>query len=356
MATKAKPGRALSNLASEALDRAEAHKARAVAKIRSRPVPRGDAEAHRQRGLARLRAATAGQPTKVLRLDITNVLSGNDYSAQLAIGSKGAVANVLLDTGSSTLAIEPAAYSGAGDTDLKATTLIQLITYGTGGWAGPVVTTTATFGTGADQIALPKCPIAITSVQEKGNFQGVSGIMGLAYNGLNDAFDFKTYLTGHGKTSAYPWPFGKAWKTFIAGFKTLLQNAGAAHVELKPYFDQVEEGGVVANKFAFYTLRSWVSMRRGAAAAAVKADPLNKGYFILGGVPRRRANRRPRRTDHRAACRGQSPRSWKMRPGPPLPGEHETTAHPPWRGAPHRAHGRSPTICRRRPRLATCSA
>jgi hypothetical protein len=40
---------------------------------------------------------------------------------------------------------------------------------------------------------------------------------------------------------------------------------------------------VVANKFAFYTLRSWVSLRSGTTVAAVTADPLNKGYFIPGG-------------------------------------------------------------------------
>jgi hypothetical protein len=126
------------------------------------------------------------------------VPSGNDYSAQLTIGAKGAVANVILDTGSSTLAVEPAVYSGAGDKDLNPTTLIQLVTYGTGGWAGPVVNTTLTFSLGTGQVVLPTCPIAITSVQEKGDFQGVTGIMGLAYNGLNNAFDFKTYLAGQG--------------------------------------------------------------------------------------------------------------------------------------------------------------
>src|SRR5215472_10377692 len=144
MATLTK--RAPSNLAKGAFEWAKARKARAAVKIRSRGS-RDDAEAHRQRGIARLKAATGGGgATKVLRIDITNVLTGNDYSAHLVIGSKGAVANVILDTGSSTLAVEPSVYSGAGDTLLKPTTLIQLVTYGTGGWAGPVVDTTLTFG------------------------------------------------------------------------------------------------------------------------------------------------------------------------------------------------------------------
>jgi hypothetical protein len=74
--TKSKPG--VSDLASNALERAEAQKARAITKAHFRVVPRPDAEAHRQRGLARLKAATRGGPTKVMRIGITNVLSGND--------------------------------------------------------------------------------------------------------------------------------------------------------------------------------------------------------------------------------------------------------------------------------------
>jgi hypothetical protein len=273
----------LSELATTAFDTETTHKARAIAKARSRRYSRGDAEAHRQRGRARVMAATHGGPSKVLRIAITNVLSGNDYSATIAIGSKGAKADVILDTGSSTLAVEPSVYAGSGDADLKASTLVQLVTYGTGGWAGPIVDTTLTLGPSGSQVVLPGCPLAITSVQEQGNFQGVTGIMGLAYNGLNTAFDFQGYLAGKHKSASFPWPFGKAWKSFLTGFAKLVKTAQATEVEVKPYFDQVEEGGVVANKFAFYTLRSWVSLRKGTTAAAVIGDPLNKGYFILGG-------------------------------------------------------------------------
>lgn len=283
METTAISAPAISDLANGAIDIAETHKARVIAKAKARRIARGDAEAHRLRGIARLQAATKGAPTKILRLEITNVLSGNDYSARLAIGSKGAVANVILDTGSSTLAVEPSVYSGVGDEDLKPSTLLQLITYGTGGWAGPMVDTTLAFGADAAQVVLPNCPIAITTVQESGNFQGVTGIMGLAYNGLNSAFDFSAYLATQGKESTFPWPFGKVWSNFLAGFRGLMQRARATGVEVKPYFDQLEESGVVANKFAFYTLRSWVSMRLGATVEAVSADPLNKGFFILGG-------------------------------------------------------------------------
>ena len=50
---------------------------------------------------------------------------------------------------------------------------------------------------------------------------------------------------------------------FLGGFRGLLQKAQATEVDVKPYFDQLEEAGVVANKFAFYTLRSWICLRHG---------------------------------------------------------------------------------------------
>jgi hypothetical protein len=269
----------LSELANTAFEWANTRRGHRAARIRT-PHSREDAEAHRLRGIARLKAASGGAPPKVLRIPLTNVLSGNDYSAELAIGSKGAVANVILDTGSSTLAVEPSVYSGAGDGDLSPTTWLQLVTYGTGGWAGPVVNTTLNFG----GIALPGAPVAITSVQQKGNFQGVTGIMGLAYNGLNDAFDFRGYLGANGKTGSYPWPFaGQSWSAFSTAWEQLRQSADAQQIDVKPYFDQLEMHGVVANKFAFYTLRSWVSLRQGNSAAAASGDPLNRGYFVLGG-------------------------------------------------------------------------
>jgi hypothetical protein len=281
MATATKAGHETSDLAVSAMDRVEARKAHMIAKAGFHDGSRPDAEPHRLRGLARLKAATGGGPTKVLRLAITNALDYSDYSAELAIGANGAIANVILDTGSSTLAVEPAVYSGAGDQNLTPTTLAQLVTYGTGGWGGPVVNTTVTLGPSGAQVPLPNCPLAITSVQQKGNFQGVTGIMGLAYNGLNTAYDFKSYLDQQNKTSTYPWPFSKVWMAFYNRFHALFEQPNQPSV--KPYFDQLEEAGVVANKFAFYTLRSWSSLRHGTTAAAIAADPLNKGYFILGG-------------------------------------------------------------------------
>jgi len=263
--------------AERAIHTARGRRHRAVQKFLHAPE-------RRLAGLKRVMAATAGAAPRVVRILITNVYDGSDYSAQLQIGSGNAVANVILDTGSSTLAVDPTVYNGAGDTDLQVTSYAQLVTYGTGGWAGPVVTTNVSFGTGANEVTLTGSFLAITQVQEPGNFQGVSGIAGLAYNGLNTAFDLQTYLAAKGKHATYPWLFPKkSWAAFEKYFSALTELNHVQQTTLTPYFDQVEDNGILANKFAFYTLRSWVSFRAGADQAAVAKDPLNNGVFVLGG-------------------------------------------------------------------------
>lgn len=239
-------------------------------------------ERHRLAGIRRLAAAPGA--AKILRIPITNVLDGSDYSAKLYVGSAKAAADVILDTGSSTLAVDPSIYDGRNDKNLKTTTYGQLVLYGTGGWAGPVVNTSLSFGGAQSNVTLDSAPVAIAAVQQPGNFEGVKGIMGLAYNGLNAAYDFKSYFAKLKKPqTTYPWPFpGKNFKTFSVSFKALIKTNNVPEPDITPYFDELEDNNVVANKFAFYTLRSWVSMRAGSAQA-VAADPLNQGFFILGG-------------------------------------------------------------------------
>jgi hypothetical protein len=53
-------------------------------------------------------------------------------------------------------------------------------------------------------------------------------------------------------------------------------------MDVPPYFNKLEQKGIVANKFAFYTLRSWVS-KKSQSKEAIARDPLNNGFFIMGG-------------------------------------------------------------------------
>jgi len=238
-----------------------------------------DAEQHRLAGLRRL--LESGLPPRIARIPITNVHCGSDYTAKIGIGSEHATADVILDTGSSALAVSPTAYDGSGDAHLKATTDAQIVHYGIGGWAGPVVNTSVGFGPG---VSLRSTSIALWSVQEMGVFNGATGIMGLAYSGLNAVYDLAAYFEQKKPPdTTYPWPFPEQdFATFAGDFKQLRKQYGIHSRSVAPYFDDLESNGVVANKFAFHTLRSWVC-RRAGSQDAIAMDPLNQGLLVLGG-------------------------------------------------------------------------
>jgi len=237
------------------------------------------AEQHRLDGIQRLQAA--GVPPQIACIPITNVFCGSDYSARIAIGSEHAVADVVLDTGSSTLAVSPSAYDGTGDAHLQATTNAQVVHYGIGGWAGPMVNTSVGFG---PDVSLASTSLALWSVQDTSIFKGATGIMGLAYNGLNHAYDLASWFEQEQMAaSSHPWPFpDQDFATWDSDFRQLIKKYGIHGQPIAPYFDDLESSGVVANKFAFHTHRSWVSKRAGSDAA-IAGDPLNQGIFVLGG-------------------------------------------------------------------------
>jgi Eukaryotic aspartyl protease len=228
-------------------------------------------------------ASSGAAAPKTLRIPITNVFDGSDYSAAIRIGSQGTPANVILDTGSSTLAVVPSVYQGANDTNMEPTTYAQQVLYGTGGWIGPIVNTSLSFGdTDGNEVTLPSAPIAITVSQAPNNFTGVDGIMGLAFASLNTAFDLKAYLTGKvNPPVTMPWPFPAG--NFATASKHLNEiTKSMKPVEIEPYFTELESQDLTANKFAFYTLRSWVRCASNNKSA-IAADPWNQGIFILGG-------------------------------------------------------------------------
>jgi len=58
------------------------------------------------KGVQRTMASVAAAAPKTVRIPINNVYGGGDYTAQLSVGSRGAIVNVIMDTGSSTLAVK----------------------------------------------------------------------------------------------------------------------------------------------------------------------------------------------------------------------------------------------------------
>lgn len=221
-----------------------------------------------------------------LRIPISNVYGGGDYTAQILIGSQKDPANVILDTGSSTLAVKPKAYDASQDKDLEATAYAQDVTYGTGGWAGPVIKSTVELKGTAHSVSLPSTHLAITSNAQPHNFGQADGILGLAYHSLNNAYDLGDYLSQHDVKPpvTYPWPFSGLQNTTAAIRQFQGQLRSFPEQDIEPYFTNLEQQGYVANKFAFYTLRSSVNVTsKTETYAAALHDPLNQGFFVLGG-------------------------------------------------------------------------
>ncbi len=213
---------------------------------------------------------------KPLRVPITNVHGGGDYTAEIRIGSGGTKANVILDTGSSTLAVIPKVYDVKGDSAATPTPLAQDVIYGTGGWAGPVVTTKIALGS----VSLDAY-IAVTADDEPGGFGAADGIMGLAYNVLNNAYNLSSYLEEQGHEAVtYPWPFPtKNTSAAVQQVQSFLQRM--PEEDLPPYFTALKDAGIEKDIFAFYTQRSVPSLR----SAKPEDDSLNQGFFVMGGGP-----------------------------------------------------------------------
>jgi hypothetical protein len=194
-----------------------------------------------------------------IRIPINNVLLGNDYTGKLYVGAQRCEVNLLLDTGSSTLAVEQRSYDPRKDPDAKVTNLVQEVAYGDGSkWIGSVVQTDMTVSASSRSIELPGVSVAVAYHETANMFGKAQGILGLAYQRLDDAIDVH-------KPTVPP--------------KYTPNDVRAGHrVFVEPYFTQLERSGLVVDKYAFYTRRS---VRRASANPA--SDPMNNGFLIIGG-------------------------------------------------------------------------
>jgi hypothetical protein len=223
-------------------------------------VPKGSKKAtYKARRILSAAVSLGGKmSTTTVRLPITNVYMDGDYTGSIYVGSQKRLCNVILDTGSSTLAIDGNVYNVTKDTSAEITDIAQEVGYEDGSsWVGGVVMTDVTVG---DQtLVLPQVPVAVAYHETSNMFGNSNGILGLAYTRLNSAF------TMPGPTIPPKYTYNQ------------IQAGKMTHIN--PYFTQLETAGLVADKFAFYTKRSEINM----ATAKPATDPLNNGFLILGG-------------------------------------------------------------------------
>ena len=197
---------------------------------------------------------------KVVRVPITNVYMGGDYTGRIYVGPENTPLNVILDTGSSALAVDGKKYkptlSGIGAD--KTTKLAQTDAYGDGSsWTGAVLDATVTVGEGAEAVPLAGANVSVAYTASRSMFDGADGILGLAYAPLDDAFKMpKNTWTSH---------------------YTSTQVRTGKETYLTPYLTQLAQEGVTSDIISFYTLRSFTHI--GGPAD----DPLNSGWMIIGG-------------------------------------------------------------------------
>ena len=227
------------------------------------------------RGARSASAALGGKMSKrTVRLAITNIHMDGDYTGTIHLGSRRKACNVIFDTGSSTLAIDGSHYDVTGDRQAKITSVAQEVGYADGSnWVGGVALTEVMVG--ERKLKLPGVPVAIAYHTSNKMFGSANGILGLAYSKLNPAF------TMPGPTLPPHYTYNQ------------IQNGLVSHLE--PYFAKLEDAGLVANKFAFYTRRSMVRKARGGFAAGGRrghAASERLGRIPLRGIRRSHAQSR----------------------------------------------------------------
>jgi Eukaryotic aspartyl protease len=207
----------------------------------------------------RASAPLSGAAGKIARIPITNVYMGGDYTGQIMVGSQQKPLNVILDTGSSALALNMHKYSPNFANGDVSTQLAQTDSYGDGStWTGAVVETSIAIGQGNSNIQLTDGNVAIAYTQSANMFRQADGILGLAYAPLDDAFTMPQ----------------DTWKHKYTAVQVRSGQKGV----IKPYLTQLADEGITSDKLAFFTRRSFIHEGGGGAN-----DPLNQGFMIVGG-------------------------------------------------------------------------
>ena len=206
------------------------------------------------------------------------------YTAVVAIGSPEVQVNLLLDTGSSALAVRQSCYQPKQDQLVQLSTDIQLMSYGAGGWAGSLVSTQLVVGHSSDQQLAAKAELAVIVDEPSHNFYQADGIWGLAYAELDSAYQAEQFLQQHQVSPAVSWPWPEQALSSSASLDTLRQQLmHCPRRTVQPLFSSLQKQQNLKNSFALLTRRAvYHHSGNTATSEADKLDPLNQGLLVLG--------------------------------------------------------------------------
>ena len=181
------------------------------------------------------------------------------FLSGFGLGLAGCRENVLLDTGSSALAVDGTKYTPDFDDGDQSTDLAQTDSFGDqSSFTGAVIKSTLTVGTGNATATLKAGNVAVAYDATSNMFGQTDGILGLAYAPLDDAFQMPQDTSQNHFTS--------------------VQVRTGVRTDLVPFLTQLSESGIVSDRISFFTRRSFVHVGAGDAD-----DPLNQGWMIVGG-------------------------------------------------------------------------
>ncbi len=221
---------------------------------------------------------------KHVRFPINIAEAQGAYSLELLIGSEQVPVKLMIDTGSSTIAFHANRYSVEQDQQSKTTQTAQCVTYGLGGWAGPVLTSSITYSNGTDQFVIHDAAFALIENEKGKNFLNLDGILGMAYHHLNKGYCLSNYFTAKADkdTQTYPWPFSnQIEQTSINTFKKFLLKY--PEHDITPNFTAFAQQNVSLNQFALSIHRSIVYVpQQNMTLEQKEQESLNQGLFIIG--------------------------------------------------------------------------
>ena len=221
---------------------------------------------------------------KTIKFPINIAPAQGGYALELEIGSLNKKVHLLIDTGSSSIAFKSEEYCPKEDQAVKYSQFAQCVTYGKGGWAGPVLHTNITYTNGTDSFEVKNAPFAIVSNLQDQSFLGLDGILGLAYHHLNQAHDLSDYYKDKGLTNdnTFPWIFSnEIIKNGFPAFKHVLNQY--PEKDITPIFTAFEQDYTSLHQFALLTHRAIVYVPSDNMNQEQKNnEALNQGLFIIG--------------------------------------------------------------------------
>lgn len=219
-------------------------------------------------------------------IPISMAYAEGGYTAAVAIGSPEVRVNLLLDTGSSALAVRQSCYHPERDQQVQLSADIQLMSYGAGGWAGSLVSTQVAVGHSSDQQLAAKTELAVIVDEPSHNFYQADGIWGLAYAELDSVYQAEQFLQQHQVSPALSWPWPEQVLSCSSPLSTLRQQLQSCpRRTVQPLFGALQQQNALKNSFALLTRRA-VYRHNGSTATseADRLDPLNKGLLVLGNA------------------------------------------------------------------------